>query len=196
MEVNISTKITNLIENEEECKKTITYLKPFQENLSLSGFYDIYDENIFEQKKDYIILVKSCFCPFGYNLKISTNYGTIENLSYEKYLINYGDMNLVSNIRIPLPFLTENSNYLLAKFCLKLNKKIILNYLKVKFNVTFAQDYFITQYVDLYIQRFKYCEIDKELKGGLPKKIVISDIVNLKVDDIMEKDEYNVFFNF
>ncbi len=194
-ELNSNININNTNQNE---KNSIDNLKPIAENVYLKGFYDIYYREIFEQNKEYVIFIKSYYCPFGYNLCIYCEYGTINSLSYDKYLTCYCGMNLINNYVIPIPNLYENSTYLLAKFRMKLNKPIINKLIKMKFNITISQDFFISQFVDFYIQKFRYNQNDNILKGDIAKKLDISDVFNLNLKDLDEKDEIIVIkiFNF
>lgn len=157
--------------------KSCTYknsnLKLICENIYLKGFYGIFNKGIFELDKEYILFIKSCFTPFGYNLRILSETGTTEALSYDKYLSTYLGMKVLANFKIPLPNLETDNLYLLAKMLLKTNKLTKLSNKKFhfKFSLSVAQDYYLSQFIDLFMQVHHKCDSMQDVNAKNKPKI-------------------------
>jgi len=95
--------------------------KAVQESINLSSFYsNIYLENL-SKNQNYFLVLKSYLCPFGFNLKIMSDFN-MDVINYNAYLKKFANY---QSQKFTLEHLNieKNSNYLLAKFSLKVHEK-------------------------------------------------------------------------
>lgn len=91
--------------------------KNVQDTIHLSNFYsNIYLENL-AKNKNYFLVLKSYLCPFGFNLKIMSDFN-MDPINYNAYLKKFANYHFQKFILEHLN-IEKNKNYLLAKFSLK-----------------------------------------------------------------------------
>lgn len=143
-------------------QKKNSNLQLIAENIHLKGFYAIFSKDIFEAEKDYLLLIRSCFAPFGYNLRIFTETGKIEALTHDKYLNDFEGIKILNSFKIPIPNMEVDNYYLLAKMKLKISsiashlqknhqKSSCRSSIVVKFSISNSADYYLCQFLDLYM---------------------------------------------
>ncbi len=121
-------------------------IKPILENIQLNGFYDIFYREILKYEKDYLLFIKSSFTPLGYNIKISTESGFIEAMSYDTYLCEFGSMKNSASVKFTVPSVEAGAAFLVGKFSVKFNN--------VYFNNTTNSNSHFSTMADLY-EHFK-----------------------------------------
>jgi hypothetical protein len=104
--------------------------KTFQETIHLSNFYsNIYLENL-AKNKNYFLVLKSYLCPFGFNLKIMSDFN-MDLINYNTYLKKFANYQIKKFVMEHLN-IEKNKNYILAKFSLKVSErtrfKILINH--------------------------------------------------------------------
>jgi hypothetical protein len=139
-------------------------IKLICEDVQLKGSYSIFHKEIFESEKNYLIFIKSAFAPFGYNLKILTQIGNVESMSYDKYLMTYAGMKSIKNLNLTLPNYEANTKYLTTKFLLKFSnpancknmeayiENLKKNFLEIKVNLT-SSDQFLPQFFTMLLSK-------------------------------------------
>lgn len=112
--------------------------KTVQDTIHLNNFFsNIYLENL-AKNKNYFMVLKSYLCPFGFNLKIMSDFN-LEYINYNKYLKKFANY---QSQKFTLEHLNieKNKNYLLAKFSLKLSERTRFKIL-VNHSDSLAKDY-------------------------------------------------------
>lgn len=146
-------------------------LKCILENIQLSGFYDIFYKEFLKYDKDYLLYIKSAFTPLGYNIKICTESGFVEPMSYDRYLSEFGGMKNSASVKFMVPCLLAGTAFVIGKFSVKFNNAYFNNItnsnalfsemanfiefvkkdlIRIKFNVS-SQEVNLIQFLNLYI---------------------------------------------
>lgn len=223
LETQFNKKIS--LENQKILHLVNGNVKCIQENIRLSGFYDIFHKEILEISKEYLLYIKSSFTPFGFNIKIFSESGSIEPMSYDKYLTQFGGMKSLNSSKILIPNLECNSTILLGKFLLKFNNmssspvenfgnmKALIKHLKrdsirIKFVIDFP-DIYLRKFIKLYLHKTNNKDksnegpnniddpIHKKQKYFSKHKVVpINNIVTLNLNDFEIDNEIIVSFLF
>lgn len=104
--------------------------KTVQDTIHLNNFYsNIYLENL-AKNKNYFLVVKSYLCPFGFNLKIMSDFN-MDFINYNNYLRKFANYQS-QKFNLEHLNIEKNKNYLLAKFSLgvfeRTRFKILINH--------------------------------------------------------------------
>jgi len=104
--------------------------KPVQETIHLNNFYsNVYLENM-DKKKKYFLVLKSFLCPFGFNMKLMSDFN-MDNINFNSYLKKFGNFHS-KKFNLEHMVIEKNKNYLLVKFSLKVTEttrfKIIISH--------------------------------------------------------------------
>lgn len=178
-------------------------IKLIFEDIQLKGFYSIFYKDVFEREKTYMLFVKSSFAPFGYNLKILTQMGSVETMSYDKYLMNYGGMKLIKNLTTNLPHSESNMKFLAAKFLLKFanpencesmeefKENLRKNFFEIKVNIN-CSDNFLTQFFSLVLSKISKGDLLPEKSED--KIFPLNEIFYLNLNMFNLTDEIIVIF--
>jgi len=196
-------------------------MKCIVENQQLTGFYDIYYKEILKFEKEYLIFIKSSFTPLGYNFKILTELGTVEPMSYDRYLIEYGGMKLTNSVKYTIPSLPSGVAFLIGKFSLRFNNNVgtnsnstinnmanFINHLnrdliRIKFILN-SQELNLIPFMNLYLTKNMPQTNSIEGNGdnrsnrifNENKIVPINNIINLNLNDYEINDELIVNFSF
>jgi hypothetical protein len=122
-------------------------------------------------------------------LKIHTEYGIVEPINYDKYLLEYGGMRSSNNIKFTIPNLASENVFLLGKFSLKFNNIYynsvsnsncelsgMLNFIeilkrdfiKIKFILNTQQhDFDMIQFINLYVYKNSFINKNSRIKNNI-----------------------------
>ncbi len=204
--LSVRDSINTTYNSPRNIEKETNNVKILFENVILSGFYCVFNQDVFEKEKEYIILVKSSFTPFGYNLKFLTNKAVIDKIPYDKYLNLYGELKFFNSYKIPIPNLQAENQVLIGKFLLRfLNSNFLKDNksIKIKFSSIVSEDYYLFQFFELFMQvnsgednyNNKNNSKTKTSETFNGKKIIFGEIIEIPLKGLKFEDEIFVKIN-
>ncbi len=151
--------------------------RKINETITLSNFYSITNLENLDIHKSYFLIMKSNLCPFGFNLKIISDFN-IDNINYNTYLKKFGNYRF-QKFTLEYSIIEKNKNYLLAKFSLKITInskfKIIINH----------SDKMLKNYIEIFLIYGK--------ASHKKRKIAFNNLDILTIDPLSDDMHYFVF---